>query len=236
MTWRASFEARQINWPQFTQMVRPRARVDLEGPCKLGGLRIARRIKFGAFSYAHNGVGFDLEVGRYCTIGANLTALQPNHPVDWLSTSPLQYQPHDYLAVGQIEALDGFQNRKRATSGDRSVAIGNDVWIGANVIILTGVTVGHGAVLGAGSVVTKDVPPYGIVGGNPARLIRKRFDEDTIAALLDVAWWDLHPSAIKDLAFDDIDACIKGLQDRISDGAPSFEPDRVTCIAEEILE
>ena len=202
----------------------------------MGGFMIAKRIKFGAFSYAHDGVGFDLEVGRYCSIGRQLTALQPNHPVDWLSTSPVQYQPHDYLAAGHIEALDGFENRTRVPGGDTRVVIGHDVWIGANVIILNGVKIADGAIIGAGSVVTKDVPPYGIVGGNPARLIRKRFDEDTIAALLDVAWWDLHPSAIKDLAFDDIDACIKGLQDRISDGAPSFEPDRVTCIAEEILE
>ena len=69
--------------------------------------------------------------------------------------------------------------------------IGSDVWIAGNAIILSGVTIGDGAVVGAGSVVVEDVPPYTIVFGNPARVVRKRFSDDIIAALLDVRWWDL---------------------------------------------
>ena len=73
----------------------------------------------------------------------------------------------------------------------KNVNIGNDVWIGTNATILPGVNVGDGAVIGTEAVVTKDVPPYAIVGGNPAKIIKYRFDEETIAKLLQIKWWDL---------------------------------------------
>ncbi len=79
-----------------------------------------------------------------------------------------------------------------------NVVIGNDVWIGANAIILPGVNIGDGAVIGAGTVVTKDVPPYAIVGGNPARVIKYRFDENTINTLLKIKWWDFPYQTIID--------------------------------------
>lgn len=84
------------------------------------------------------------------------------------------------------------------------ITIGNDVWIGAGSIIRKGITIGDGAVVGAGSVVSKDVPPYGIVAGNPARLIKYRFDEATIAEFLDLKWWDLPVEKIFSLPFDDV--------------------------------
>ena len=85
--------------------------------------------------------------------------------------------------------------RSPATKGD--VVIGNDVWIGYRAIILSGVTIGDGAVIAAGAVVTKDVPAYGIVGGNPAKLIKKRFDDETIPRLLKIAWWNWDDAKIE---------------------------------------
>ena len=79
------------------------------------------------------------------------------------------------------------------------MTIGHDVWLGSGAMILSGVTIGHGAAVAARAVVTKDVPPYAIVGGNPARVIRARFDAATVAALLDVAWWDLPDTEVAGL-------------------------------------
>lgn len=92
--------------------------------------------------------------------------------------------------------------------------IGNDVWLGANVFIKRGVEVGDGAIVAAGAVVVKDVPPYAIVGGNPATIIRYRFENEIILLLLDLKWWSLNEDMLKDLHYDDILACINEIQAR----------------------
>ena len=102
------------------------------------------------------------------------------HRSDWISTFPFFWMP-------EVAAFEGALNGYRA-AGD--TVIGNDVWIGRRSIILSGITIGDGAVIAAGSVVTKDVPAYAVVGGNPARIIKNRFDDDTIAGLLEIQWWD----------------------------------------------
>ena len=138
-------------------------------------------------------------IGRYCSI--NPTAkIWNNHSVDCITTSPiLDHYP--------FFEMDKFKDRERfirkygkhcnnhpfddsAIRDNRPVEIGNDVWIGASVIILPGVNVGDGAILAAGAVVTKHVPPYAIVGGVPARIIRYRFSEEQIKLLLRIRWWD----------------------------------------------
>lgn len=118
-----------------------------------------------------------LEVGSYCAIGADVKVILSNHDV---SKTCMQYTFYK-----KNFNVNPSQNSKRNTT-----VIENDVWIGDNVIILPGIIIGTGAVLAAGAIVTKDVEPYAIVGGNPAKLIRKRFSDEKIHELLTSKWWE----------------------------------------------
>jgi acetyltransferase-like isoleucine patch superfamily enzyme len=143
--------------------------------------------RIGGHSYGRPKVRFaesgaPLSIGAYCSIADKVEILLGgNHRTDWVSTFPFAAFPDVWPAAG----AEGFH----ATRG--GVAIGPDVWLGSGATILSGVTIGPGAVVAARAVVTRDVPAYGIVGGNPARLIRLRFPADTVADLVAGAWWDL---------------------------------------------
>jgi acetyltransferase-like isoleucine patch superfamily enzyme len=130
--------------------------------------------------------GRKLKIGKFGSIAEEVTIwLGENHRSDWVTTYPFLSRSHDWPEAKHLINRKDFQ---LLSKGD--VVIGNDVWIGYRAIILSGVTIGDGAVIGAGAVVTKDVEPYAIVAGNPARLIRKRFDDETIRRLLEIKWWD----------------------------------------------
>ncbi|WP_098714275.1 CatB-related O-acetyltransferase [Acinetobacter baumannii] len=125
------------------------------------------------------------EIGKYCAISWNCTINATSHPYNHLTISAFPYVP--YVGWFVKERIQQIQK----------VVIGHDVWIGAHVVILSGVNVGHGAIIAAGAVVTKDVPPYAIVGGVPAKVIKYRFDEDIINELLKLNWWHLDRLSIK---------------------------------------
>lgn len=126
----------------------------------------------------------DAEIGKFCAIAACVRIGPPNHPMDRPAQHRFSYVPEYYHAAQQRDAA--FFAARRAAR----VKIGHDVWIGHGVTVLAGVTVGDGAVLAAGAVVVRDVAPYTIVGGVPARMIRERFPRDIAARMQAIAWWD----------------------------------------------
>lgn len=125
-----------------------------------------------------------LIMGKFCSIacGAKFLFTSANHTQKSLSTYPFPIFFDEWDL--DVKDITSAWDRK----GD--IIIGNDVWIGYEAVIMSGVTIGDGAIIGARSVVTKDIPPYTIVGGVPARQIRRRFSEETIAALLELKWWN----------------------------------------------
>ncbi len=122
------------------------------------------------------------EIGQFCSISDEVVIGGAEHPIEWVSTSPV------FQNVKHAGPKKRFS--KHDYEGIPRTFIGNDVWIGRRAIIKAGVNIGDGAVVGSGAVVTKDVPPYAIVAGVPAKVIKYRFDEDTIAQLLVTKWWD----------------------------------------------
>ena len=133
-----------------------------------------------------------LVVGKFCSIacGAKFLFTSANHTMKSLSTYPFPIFFEEWgLDVANV--ADAWDNK-----GD--IVIGNDVWIGYDAVILSGVTIGDGAIIGTRAVVTKDIPPYTIVGGVPARRIRRRFDEETVTRLLELRWWEWSDERIKE--------------------------------------
>lgn len=168
----------------------------LEPPCSVKWLAADYSFEMGAFSYAVSGYFFACKIGRYCSFGEQVHVGRHSHPLDFVSTSPIFYQSSlVVLGVGEHASLnrDPVRPSRPPTIMKRTV-IGHDVYIGHGAFILPGVTIGHGAVIAACAVVTKDVPPYAIVAGSPAKIKRYRFDPGTIMNLLKAEWWNYSPS------------------------------------------
>lgn len=144
----------------------------------------------GRGSYICSNCKINGHVGRFCSIAPNVTVISARHPYKkpYVSTSPIFVGGLNIFDV-EFPKEDNFHPHKFASS-KYPVVIGNDCWIGQSAMLIDGITIGDGAVVLAGAVVTKDVPPYAIVGGVPARVISYRYDDETIAFLLGVRWWD----------------------------------------------
>ena len=207
------------------------SRLLVEPPVRfLGDFVIRADTRIGAFTE----FGRQIEVqaahlGRYCEIGPGSLLGATGHPTTWLSVSAFQYRRTTggwHPSADDSDVLDpeaGGRQSFRSVAGD-TASIGNDVWLGANVVVLRGVTIGDGAIVAANAVVTRDVPPYTISGGVPAKVIRPRVPDDLRDELLDLRWWRFCPNQLKGITFDDPAVAAEQLRARIDSGLEPYDP------------
>lgn len=168
---------------------------------KIGYLSYAKNTEFGLYNTLQNNVSLNkvylnnftyissntkiarTAIGKFCSIGPDCKIGLGKHPAkDFVSTHPIFFSTFKRSGITFVDKnyFDEFED----------IHIGNDVWLGANVIVLDGVNIGNGVIVAAGSIVTKDIPPYAIVGGSPAKIIRYRFTKEEIEKLLELKWWN----------------------------------------------
>lgn len=188
--------------------VRLHAAATFEGFTRHPGDRI---LNLGAFSYCVSGKPslHNAWFGRFCSVAREVDVIDGGHPLHSASTSPFSYGDYFREKLPETHRHVGPKNPNAGAYG--RVSVGNDVWIGARVTIMAGVRIGDGAVLAAGAHVVKDVPPYAIVGGNPAQIIKYRFPDHLIARFKRARWWDLDIAVVRELDFANVerflDAC-----------------------------
>lgn len=155
-------------------------------PCVAIGERvILRDVTVGAYTYfERHAEAIYATLGKFCSVAANTRINALEHPIERITQHKVSYRPNEYFRYLGVDS--GFRERRQA----KRVTIGHDVWIGHGAVILPGMTVGNGAVIGANAVVTRDVEPYAIVAGAPARMLRRRFTPDIAARIEKLAWWD----------------------------------------------
>jgi acetyltransferase-like isoleucine patch superfamily enzyme len=146
----------------------------------------------GDYSYlGRNCFVYNTEIGKFCSIADNCNIGLALHPTTWVSTSPVFQEGKNILKANFSDIkFDAW----------KKTIIENDVWIGIGACIMSGVRIGTGAVIGAGAIVTKDVEAYAVMAGNPAKLMRKRFDDEIINKLLEIKWWDWNESVLLEKA------------------------------------
>ena len=151
--------------------------------CRLGGPAYITGSSLGDYTYVEVGCRIShAQIGRFCSLAPYAMVGLAEHPTHMAGTHPFLYRHIPSLGYDLVDH-DAYQELRRTI-------LGHDVWVGAGAVVRGGVRVGHGAVIGAGAVVTTDVPSYAIYAGVPARLVRYRFGPDTVAALLEIQWWD----------------------------------------------
>lgn len=184
---------------------------DIEGPLSLEKYSCINRSTL----LGYNGIGVhsyiaDSKIGKYTLIGSRVSVGGFEHPTNWLSIGAFQWgQSVDFwgLSPNMRSKLDSLSKPTPETT-----QIGPDCWIGNNSVILSGVTLSPGVIVGSGSVVTKDVPAFAIVVGNPAKIIRYRFPKDTIDRLMKIQWWDYDLEVLNGVNFADVELALDFLE------------------------
>lgn len=204
-------KAHPEEWSSIARSATIQPRAVLEHPVHLAPqseIHNGSSLGRGTFLNIRSVVYPNVSVGRYCSVARNCEIGVAAHPAHFLSTHSFQYNPA--LFPGWPEYRD--MGRKTKFLAHKKTTIGNDVWIGAQAVVVAGVCIGHGAVVAANSVVTRDVAPYSIVVGSPAKHLRFRFNPSQVGDLLSLEWWNLPLSALASVTFDDIDAAISDLK------------------------
>lgn len=235
LKWTREHEAFCLSQPIFLKHP-----AKIEGVFKVGdNVRIDRKIliepyatmpakafmQMGAFSYSISALDARTRVGRYCSISWDCAVMGIAHPTERITTHVMSFRKYytDAMRQWRGDAPDPV-----AFEVDKGpVIIGNDVWIGQNVLIQQGVRIGDGAVVAAGAIVTKDVEPYAIVAGVPAKRLRYRLPEEVRERARAMRWWNYAPDQLAGLSMEDPVAFLDGLEQRIAAGLEPFAPTRI---------
>lgn len=170
-------------------------------------------------------------IGRFCMIAHSVNIGFAEHPIDFVSNHLIfRYDKktsyaHGFMNNRYPECERNVREQYIRKSKKPLPIIGNDVWIGYGATVLNGIKIGDGAIIAAGSVVTKDVPPYAVVGGNPACVIKYRFNKDIIDELLELQWWNYGPDILDGLPIDDVEKALPMIRKRVhSNKYKPFDP------------
>jgi virginiamycin A acetyltransferase len=242
--WYPSFEAYTADsngtgWLRVGSEVLFRSKIHLEpysalyGTPYVGGkgtMPSSGLCNMGTQSYSHSALPEKMQVGRYCSIGEGLKILDSHHPLDFVSTSHFTWRPRSAF----VDAVRTDKGAKTPPTPDFNIhgtkpfpIIGNDVWIGQNVTLSMGIKIGNGAVIAANSTVTKSVPDFAIMGGNPAKIIKYRFTRYQIEQLKEMRWWDYLFTDFEHLNTQDMFTFIRQWQEQKSTFAV-YKPDILT--------
>lgn len=171
----------------------------------------------GAFSYSWSSFPINTKVGRYCSIATDIKVMGLRHPYEWVTTSATTYDRHFIIYQKYLAQQNKVQHPRRLPHIDRNgLVIEHDVWIGSRATLKANLHIGVGAVIAADAVVTKDVPPFAIVGGNPAKIIKYRFDQATIDRILKTQWWNYDFSDVQALDITNIDLFLEEFEEKKS--------------------
>jgi acetyltransferase-like isoleucine patch superfamily enzyme len=208
LDFKSAYKGFQSSWFNYVNQGK---RICISSGCKIENVIFGTDVYLGAdvvlkdsgignYSYINPGsVILKTQIGKFCSIGSGVQIVVGHHPTNLVSTHPVFYsvsKPFKTFA------------KKNHIAEYLPVEIGNDVWIGDGALVLGGVKIGSGAVVAARAVVTKDVPPYAIVGGVPAKIIRYRFSEPEIIQLLNMQWWDWEENKIDTLSHEFLDPLV----------------------------
>lgn len=186
----------------------------------------------GAHSYSRSAFK-RISIGRFCSIATGVSVMPQNHPMNRLTTSGFDYANYPIYRAYLAERGVSMKTTSVKTTFRPAPVVGNDVWLGGGALLSRGISIGHGAVVGARAIVTRDVPPYAVVAGSPARVIRYRFDEPTVERLLASEWWSHDPAAIADLDTTDPQRFLDQFEDRKAQGGiPAYQPRQIRLAAE----